>query len=54
MFFAIDTRRKERRPGSGGANRLSAQTIRERILATHGMNTLYSFPNIEAEVTELD
>jgi hypothetical protein len=25
MLFAIDTRRKERRPGSGGANRLSDQ-----------------------------
>jgi hypothetical protein len=30
MLFAIDTSRKERRPGSGGANRLSAETIRER------------------------
>lgn len=54
MTFAIDTRQKDRRPGSGGANRLSAQTIRERILATHGADLRYSFPYLESEVSGSD
>lgn len=54
MTFAIDTRLKSRYPGSGGANRLSAQTIRERILNKHRENPLYSFPHIATEASELD
>jgi uncharacterized protein (DUF1499 family) len=52
MLFAIYTSRKERRPGSGGANRLSAETIRERVLSTHKENELYSFPNLEYEISD--